>query len=60
MVMKHDKDIALAIRYAVGQMAPKSLAWSFGKDFSPQKQWVDEAFKYAESKGVIIGTCCWQ
>jgi subtilisin family serine protease len=27
---------------------------SFGKGFSPQKKWVDEAVKYAESKGVLL------
>jgi subtilisin family serine protease len=27
---------------------------SFGKDFSPQKNWVDEAVKYAESKNVLL------
>lgn len=27
---------------------------SFGKDFSPEKKWVDDAFKYAESKGVLL------
>ena len=27
---------------------------SFGKGYSPQKQWVDEAVKYAESKGVLL------
>ena len=27
---------------------------SFGKDFSPEKNWVDEAFKYAEKKGVLL------
>jgi len=27
---------------------------SFGKSFSPQKQWVDDAVKYAESKGVLL------
>jgi subtilisin family serine protease len=27
---------------------------SFGKDFSPEKKWVDEAVKYAESKGVLL------
>ena len=27
---------------------------SFGKDFSPQKQWVDDAFRYAESKNVLL------
>jgi hypothetical protein len=25
---------------------------SFGKYFSPDKKWVDDAVKYAESKGV--------
>ncbi len=50
---EHDKDIALAIRYAVDNGA-QVLSMSFGKDFSPQKQWVDEAFKYAESKGVLL------
>lgn len=50
---EHDKDIANAIRYAVDNGA-KIISMSFGKDFSPQKQWVDDAFKYAESKGVLL------
>jgi cell wall-associated protease len=50
---EHDKDIALAIRYAVDNGA-QIISMSFGKDFSPQKQWVDDAFKYAESKNVLI------
>jgi subtilisin family serine protease len=50
---EHDKDIALAIRYAVDNGA-KIINMSFGKGFSPQKQWVDEAVKYAESKGVLL------
>jgi len=50
---EHDKDIALAIRYAVDNGA-KIISMSFGKDFSPEKQWVDEAFKYAEKKGVLL------
>lgn len=50
---EHDKDIALAIRYAVDNGA-KVVNMSFGKDFSPQKKWVDEAVKYAESKGVLL------
>jgi subtilisin family serine protease len=50
---EHDKDIALAIRYAVDNGA-KVINMSFGKSFSPQKQWVDEAVKYAESKGVLL------
>lgn len=50
---EHDKDIANAIRYAVDNGA-KVISMSFGKDFSPQKQWVDDAFRYAESKGVLL------
>lgn len=50
---EHDKDIALAIRYAVDNGA-KIINMSFGKSFSPQKQWVDDAVKYAESKGVLL------
>lgn len=50
---EHDKDIALAIRYAVDNGA-KIISMSFGKDFSPQKEWVDDAFRYAEKKGVLL------
>src|SRR5690606_18474171 len=50
---EHDKDVALAIRYAVDNGA-KVINMSFGKDFSPQKHWVDEAVKYAEEKGVLL------
>ncbi len=50
---EHDKDIALAIRYAVDNGA-KVISMSFGKDFSPEKKWVDEAIKYAASKGVLL------
>ena len=50
---EHDKDIALAIRYAVDNGA-KVVNMSFGKSFSPGKKWVDEAVKYAESKGVLL------
>lgn len=50
---EHDKDIALAIRYAVDNGA-RVINMSFGKSFSPQKQWVDEAFAYAESKNVLL------
>jgi hypothetical protein len=50
---EHDKDIALAIRYAVDNGA-KVINMSFGKDFSPQKKWVDDAVKYAESKNVLL------
>lgn len=50
---EHDKDIALAIIYAVDNGA-KVVNMSFGKDFSPQKHWVDSAVKYAESKNVLL------
>lgn len=50
---EHDKDIALAIRYAVDNGA-KVISMSFGKDFSPEKHWVDDAFRYAESKNVLL------
>lgn len=50
---EHDKDIANAIRYAVDNGA-KIISMSFGKDFSPEKRWVDDAFKYAEKKGVLL------
>ncbi len=50
---EHDKDIANAIRYAVDNGA-QVISMSFGKDFSPQKNWVDDAVKYAESKDVLL------
>ncbi|MBK7885604.1 MAG: S8 family serine peptidase [Chitinophagaceae bacterium] len=50
---EHDKDIANAIRYAVDNGA-QIISMSFGKDFSPEKEWVDDAVKYAESKNVLL------
>ncbi|MDI1316859.1 S8 family peptidase [Flavobacterium sp.] len=50
---EYDKDIALAIRYAVDNGA-KVINGSFGKDYSPHAQWVYDAIKYAESKDVLI------
>jgi len=50
---EYDKDIALAIRYAVDNGA-KVINGSFGKDFSPHKEWVWDAIKYAEKKDVLI------
>ena len=50
---EYDKDIALAIRYAVDNGA-KVINGSFGKDYSPHTQWVFDAIKYAESKDVLI------
>ena len=50
---EHDKDIANAIYYAVDNGA-KIINMSFGKEFSLEKKWVDEAIKYAEQKNVLI------
>jgi subtilisin family serine protease len=50
---EHDKDVALAIRYAVDNGA-KVINMSFGKPVSPYKQFVDEAVRYAASKGVLL------
>ena len=50
---EHDKDIALAIRYATDNGA-SIVNMSFGKGYSPEKKWVDDAVKYAESKGVLL------
>lgn len=50
---EYDKDIALAIRYAVDNGA-NVINMSFGKDFSPEKSFVDEAVKYAEQHNVLM------
>ncbi|MDR0792733.1 MAG: S8 family serine peptidase, partial [Chitinophagaceae bacterium] len=50
---EYDKDVALAIRYAVDNGA-KVINMSFGKTLSPEKKWVDEAVHYAELKDVLI------
>lgn len=50
---EHDKDIALAIRYAVDNGA-KIINMSFGKSFSPERKWVEDAIKYAEKHDVLI------
>jgi subtilisin family serine protease len=50
---EYDKDVALAIRYAVDNGA-KVINASFGKSFSPHKEWVFDAIKYAEKKDVLI------
>lgn len=50
---EYDKDVALAIKYAVDNGA-KVINMSFGKSFSPQKKWVDEAVKYAQDHDVLL------
>jgi subtilisin family serine protease len=50
---EHDKDVALAIRYAVDNGA-KIINMSFGKFFSPNRQWVEDAIRYADQKGVLL------
>lgn len=50
---EYDKDIAKAIRYAVDNGA-RIINMSFGKKLSPHKKWVDEAFKYAADKDVLL------
>ncbi|MFM1963467.1 MAG: hypothetical protein RLZZ172_2312 [Bacteroidota bacterium] len=50
---EHDKDVANAVRYAVDNGA-WVINMSFGKSFSPEKKWVDDAMRYAERKGVLL------
>ncbi len=50
---EYDKDIALAIRYAVDNGA-KIINCSFGKSFSPNPEWVYDAIKYASANDVLI------
>ena len=50
---EQDKDIALAIRYAVNNGA-SIINMSFGKEYSPNGKEVYEALKYADSKGVLL------
>ncbi len=50
---ERDKDVALAIRYAVDNGA-MIINGSFGKAYSPYQDEVIAAIKYAEEKGVLI------
>ena len=50
---EYDKDVALAIRYAVDNGA-KVINGSFGKYFSTHSNWVYEAIQYAAEKDVLI------
>jgi subtilisin family serine protease len=50
---ERDKDIALAIRYAVDNGA-RIINMSFGKYFSPGEKWVDDAIEYAAAHDVLL------
>ena len=50
---ERDKDVANGIRYAVDNGA-RVVNMSFGKGYKWDKKVVDEAIKYAESKGVLL------
>lgn len=50
---EYDKDVALAIRYAVDNGA-KVINGSFGKSFSPHANWVRDAIKYASDNDVVF------
>ena len=50
---ERDKDVALAIRYAVDNGA-SVINMSFGKGYSPYQKEVYNAIKYAESKDVLL------
>ena len=50
---EYDKDVVLAIRYAVDNGA-KVINMNFGKPYSEYPDWVYDAIKYAASKDVLI------
>ena len=50
---EYDKDVALAIRYAVDNGA-QVINMSFGKSYTANKKMVDDAMIYAQSKGVLL------
>ena len=50
---EYDKDVALAIRYAVDNGA-SIINTSFGKYYSPHSDWVREAIAYAGKNDVLI------
>ena len=50
---EYDKDVALAIRYAVDNEA-KIINMSFGKYYSPHSNWVRDAIAYAAQNDVLI------
>lgn len=50
---ERDKDVANAIRYAVDNGA-SIINMSFGKGYSPNKKYVDDAIKYAADHDVLL------
>lgn len=50
---ERDKDVANAIRYAVDNGA-QIINMSFGKSYSPYKDEVDKAIRYADEHGVLM------
>lgn len=50
---EYDKDVALAIRYAVDNGA-LVINGSFGKSYSPHSDWVRDAIAYAGKKDVVF------
>jgi len=50
---EHDKDVALAIRYAVDNGA-SVINMSWGKTYSTNEGWVHDAIKYAETHDVLL------
>lgn len=50
---ERDKDVANAIRYAVDNGAD-IINMSFGKSYSPHKEVVDRAIRYADENGVLM------
>ncbi|MEW4922305.1 S8 family serine peptidase [Algibacter sp. 2305UL17-15] len=50
---EYDKDVALAIRYAVDNGA-SVINGSFGKSFSPHSDWVRDAIAYAAKNDVVF------
>lgn len=50
---EHEKDIALAIKYAVENGA-RIINMSFGNPLSVEKKWVDDAVKFAAENNVLL------
>ena len=50
---EYDKDVALAIRYAVDNGA-SVINGSFGKSYSPHSDWVRDAIAYASKNDVVF------